>query len=257
MPLTPIYGLRYPALPDPPDGPKLGEELALDVEAELARIDGVIATIADIQIFTANGTWNKPTGARWIHVRVCGSGGGGGGAQATGAGQTSAASGGQAGHYSESLLSAGVTAASVSVTVATGGAGGVGGANGGAGGTSSFGAHVSAGGGAAGAFIATANTLFVVSAGANALSGTGQIQAAGGPGSAGIRFGVAQALGGAGGNNPLGTGGGATGSQNTGSAGQNGTGYGGGGSGACNHVSQAARNGGAGANGVVIVITYF
>lgn len=40
MPVTPIYSLPYQALSDPPDGAGLGEDLALAVEDELARIDG-------------------------------------------------------------------------------------------------------------------------------------------------------------------------------------------------------------------------
>jgi hypothetical protein len=43
MAVTPIYALPYQVLSDPPDGPSLGEDLALAVEAELARIDGDVA----------------------------------------------------------------------------------------------------------------------------------------------------------------------------------------------------------------------
>lgn len=43
MPSTPTYGLPYQSLTDPPDGPSLGEDLALAVETELVRIDGDIA----------------------------------------------------------------------------------------------------------------------------------------------------------------------------------------------------------------------
>lgn len=39
MPVTPVYSLPYQALSDAPDGAGLGEDLALAVEAELARID--------------------------------------------------------------------------------------------------------------------------------------------------------------------------------------------------------------------------
>jgi hypothetical protein len=50
---TPVYGLRYQELSDPPDGADLGENLALDVESELVRIEQRITTnqndIADAQ----------------------------------------------------------------------------------------------------------------------------------------------------------------------------------------------------------------
>lgn len=39
MALTPVYSLPYQSLTDAPNGPTLGAELALAVEAELARID--------------------------------------------------------------------------------------------------------------------------------------------------------------------------------------------------------------------------
>lgn len=40
---TPIYALPYQGLSDPPHGPDLGENLALAVEAQLARIDAAAA----------------------------------------------------------------------------------------------------------------------------------------------------------------------------------------------------------------------
>lgn len=47
MPATSIYSLRFQSLFDAPHGPFLGQDLAEDVEAELARID---ADVADIDI---------------------------------------------------------------------------------------------------------------------------------------------------------------------------------------------------------------
>lgn len=43
MPFTPVYGIPYPALSDPPNGPSQLQALATEVETELARIDGLIA----------------------------------------------------------------------------------------------------------------------------------------------------------------------------------------------------------------------
>lgn len=48
MPTTPTYGLPYPALTDPPDGPSQFEGLASAVEAELERIDADVATLKPI-----------------------------------------------------------------------------------------------------------------------------------------------------------------------------------------------------------------
>lgn len=50
MPNTPIYGLPYPQLSEPPDGPAQFQALAEAVETELARIDAdVAAIIADVK----------------------------------------------------------------------------------------------------------------------------------------------------------------------------------------------------------------
>lgn len=45
MPVTPIYGLPYPALSDPPNGPAQFQALAEEVENELARIDADVDTL--------------------------------------------------------------------------------------------------------------------------------------------------------------------------------------------------------------------
>jgi hypothetical protein len=48
MPNTPIYGLPYPALTEPPDGPAQFEALAEAVESELARIDGNVSAVTTV-----------------------------------------------------------------------------------------------------------------------------------------------------------------------------------------------------------------
>lgn len=68
MPVTPIYSLPYQALADPPDGAGLGEDLALAVEAELARIDGDTPDYLDVARVAAgsvvvNPVANLPTEA--------------------------------------------------------------------------------------------------------------------------------------------------------------------------------------------------
>src|SRR5688572_18584145 len=44
MPTTPTYGLPYPQLSDPPDGPAQFQALADEVEVELTRVDARIAS---------------------------------------------------------------------------------------------------------------------------------------------------------------------------------------------------------------------
>lgn len=60
MPTTPIYGLPYQGLTDPPNGPTLGSALAGAVETQLARIDAAAATIAAQQPVIATGAAVNP-----------------------------------------------------------------------------------------------------------------------------------------------------------------------------------------------------
>lgn len=55
MATTPVYALPYQTLTDQPDGPSLGEDLALAVEAELVRIDGDVSGI-DTRVTTLEAT---------------------------------------------------------------------------------------------------------------------------------------------------------------------------------------------------------
>jgi hypothetical protein len=91
------------------------------------------AGFSGMQVFTSSGTWNRPSGVRFIRVKVQGSGGG-----ASGHGES-----GGAGGYAERIIDVTGTA-SVSVTI-DGGGGGTwySGAGGNAGGTS-FGGFCSA-----------------------------------------------------------------------------------------------------------------
>lgn len=91
---------------------------------------------SSMQVFTSTGTWNRPTGIRYIKIK-CQAGGGG----ASGHGES-----GGAGGYSEKILDV-TSISSVAVTIGGGGGGVVYSGPGSDGGTSSFGAYCSAGGG--------------------------------------------------------------------------------------------------------------
>lgn len=58
---TPTYGLPFQELGDAPDGPTLGEDLALAVEAELARIDAAIAAINGMSNVSIGSTTDELT----------------------------------------------------------------------------------------------------------------------------------------------------------------------------------------------------
>lgn len=80
----------------------------------------------DVQIFTADGTWNKPTGAMSVSITMLGGGGGGGSGRkgATGTAR-SGGGGGAGGGWGQITFPASILGSSESVTVGTGGSGGV------------------------------------------------------------------------------------------------------------------------------------
>jgi hypothetical protein len=109
--------------------------------------DGTVQTTAptavpttDVQVFTANGTWTKPNGARAVNVQLLGGGGGGGSGQNAISGK--GGNGGSGGGYLNLTIPAILLSATESVAVGIGGTGGTasasGGVNGNAGGNTSF-----------------------------------------------------------------------------------------------------------------------
>lgn len=136
------------------------------------------ASIADEQLFAASGTWTKQAGVTFVQVELWGAGGGGGGALNTAAAENrGGGGGGGGGGYVIRLYKASDLAATVAVTIGAGGAGGNVG-DGTVGGDTTFGALLTAYGGAGGV---VGNNSGAVSAGGkpggtltagNALSGT-------------------------------------------------------------------------------------
>jgi hypothetical protein len=187
--------------------------------------------------------WVKQTGTKYIVVKVVGAGGGGGGNTTSGF----TATGGGGGGYSEKRILAATLASSEVATVGTGGIGGVGtGGNGGTGGTSSFGSHCQATGGSGGTASAQGGNGGVGSSGDFNAIGQG-----GAGGATSNSF-----TGGSGGSSVLGGGAPTTVPDANPRTGNDGGVYGGGGGGA--HSGDGSDTvGGAGAQGVVIVTTYY
>jgi len=213
---------------------------------------GTLLVSVNGSAYTAAGssTYNPLSAlATAVEIEVLGGGGGGGGAPATGASQSSFGAGGAGGGWLRKRLNTGFSAQTV--TVGQGGTAAAGVA-GGTGGTSSFGVSWSATGGAGGTSFAAATPTSSPAGGS--AGGTGvaaDINSAGAPGGYGWSF--AQPIGGVGGASFYGEPGGLVSGTNIGAAGG---GYGAGGGGATNAASQAAKAGGIGIGGLVMIKEY-
>ena len=217
-------------------------------------------TQINIQTFTSSGTYTPTTNMKYCIVEICGGGGGGGGVNSSSGSNISVAGGGGGGGYCRAAYSAATVGASQTVTIGSGGSGGAsGGNNGSAGGNSTFGALLTANGGAAGFYGGLGSSPVQASGGAGGSASGGTVNIVGGYGSAG--WGVEPS-----GQNGIGQGGAGGASQfspynpvgfaiGSGGAGANGIGYGGGGSGAFGDPS-AAFAGGTGSGGICIVTEY-
>jgi len=213
-----------------------------------------------VQIFTSNGTYNKPAGLKKAIVEVIGAGGAGGGASTTGVGEASSGSGGGGGGYSREMLSASAIGSSESVTIGAGGTGVVGG-NGNDGASSSFGSLLSATGGTGGLRELASAVLSGTegSIGGNGVGGDVNVRGSGGTfsfqqGTTDVTNPVGYS--GAGGNSVLG-GGAPSEKATTTKTGVDGGDYGGGGSGGANAESQTQVAGGDGADGLIIVTEFY
>ena len=101
---------------------------------------------SNVQVFTANGTWNNPGGTSQVDVILLGGGGGGGGALV---GASNGGGGGGGGAYSTQVFQSSLLTNTVAITIGAAGTVGAGVA-GGAGGNTTFGAYLKAGGGGGG-----------------------------------------------------------------------------------------------------------
>ena len=233
---------------------------AIQAVAEVLNAPTGAFRYAGTRYFTSSGDFEKADplgtgdiGLRAIRVRLVGGGGGGAGVDAGEAGvRNGAGAGGGAGAYAESFITdiAGLDA-TITVTRGAGGSGGTGGGFAPNGGTSSFGSLVIGSGGVGGEGF-TGTSLFVSRTAGGGPTGTGDLVIPGNPGNYGGVVRIATAAGaqtgGSGGHSMLGAGG----EGNRRANGLAGQGFGSGGGGASTDTN-VARNGGAGANGIVIV----
>lgn len=215
--------------------------------------------LIDMQVFTADGTWSKPTGTMVVEVFVVGGGGGGGSAAATSASQVSVGAGGGGGGGSYKVISSGI-GSTESVFIGLGGAGGTSGGAGNNGASSSFGAHATALGGSGGSG-GTAATPPAISStsGAGGTAINGDINLTGQPGGDGIGVSTGLVIAGSGGSpgiqlfsntvKPI------TASTSNVSARSSGH-YGNGGRGNANTASQSAFPASNGSPGIIIVKSY-
>lgn len=205
------------------------------------------------QILTAGTSISHPTGTRVIMVEGVGGGGASGGTEAVAG---SMGGGGSSGTWGRRTF----TAVGTSSTYAIGAAGtGVSAATGNAGGSSTF-THnattLTLPGGPGGTFLAGASTVAVAPGGAAASAATNaDISIAGMPGSDSCRTAAATTpiQAGAGGSNPLSSGGGNRWCAASELGGVTGSGFGAGGPGRVNGTSSTARVGNAGTAGAFIV----
>ena len=208
-----------------------------------------------MRVYTADATWTKPDGLKYVVVEVIGAGGGGS-TRGTQGKTTIAGAGGGGGGYSRKRILAASLGATETVTVGIGGTASKTGStntDGSTGGTSSFGSHCSANGGGGGQKydgVAPATTLSVGGSGGTATGGDVNVT-----GSKAADNSSANGLDGA--VPALGFGSGGAGARTTSTAivnNSNGNLYGGGGGGG---FTTGTNNAGSGADGIVIVYEFF
>lgn len=207
----------------------------------------VSGTAPTTQVFTSSGTWNRPTGCKFVKVTLIGAGGGGGGGRML---STCASCvpgiGGFGGVGGLSINWLDVTSiSSATVTIGAGGAGSTG--TGSTGGTTSFGSYAQSTGGAGG--VASTGGAGAAGAGGTASLGTINVNGPSGPSGSTSIVVNGQLFGGLG--TYLSS---LTGTFNNGVAG---AGYGAPGSGGYNSSTVTYRAGANGASGLIIVEEFY
>lgn len=210
---------------------KAPTDAAVTVVASNSATWGAGAGGVDVQVFTSNGIWSKPAGAKSVHIQCIGGGGGGGSGRASLSGTAAGGGGGGAsGARSFMFLEASFLSATEAVTVGTGGNGGSGVAPGGAGQNGNVG-----GSGTASSF--GSSTVWVY-AGFGGGGGNGTFGAGGAGGAAAFRGMQAGLIGGSASSTF-----GAGGAGNNGTGGAPGSGGGGGGINASGTIANAGSGG--------------
>lgn len=206
------------------------------------------------QVITSGGNYTPTAGTRTVDILAVGGGGAGGGAALTGVNQISAGTGGDSGEIRIAFDVAVATVTGQAITIGAAGTGSAG-AGGGAGGDTIFaGAGLTAKGGSGGtAGTAQATSVFAFILPSTITTGSGGNIATGTWLASAATYMAGAFLSGGGGSNPYGVGGIAVVSS---SAGNSAVGHGSGGSGAGNAASQAARAGGPGVAGLVLITEY-
>lgn len=216
---------------------------------------GPNVAIPTTSVFTASGTWTRPSGLSQVRAYGVGGGGQGGGCAATAAGQVAEAGGGSAGGYCESILAASALGPTVAVTVGAGGSAGAAGATGAAGAASTFGSFWTAGGGGGGVLgAATAANAVSDSGAGGTASGGNVINIVGNEGGNGRVINLVHVMANHGAGSRLGA---DVNGTATNTAGITGRMYGSGGSGSRRSASQAAVAGPIGSAGIVIVEEHY
>lgn len=226
-----------------------GQALTTNGSAALSftTISGGSGGLTGVHYYTGSTTWTKPAGLTHAYVLCLGGGGAGGSCIAS-----TVAGGGGGGSYGWSYIAAASLSSTETVTIGAGGTPGAAGNHpGGNGGTTSFGTHISAGGG-------TGAVAGAGSAGAANLGGAGGTCTSADiniPGNTGL-IGYNGAASGAGGMSTYGAFGAVVDvTVVTNANGNAGTGYGAGGSGGGTSNS-TTKAGGAGAPGLCLVYEY-
>ncbi len=209
---------------------------------------------ANMQIFTANGTYTPTAGMVYCDVECLGAGGGAGGCSAV---NFSVSGGAGSGAYSRKCFSAATIGASQTIVIGTGGSGGIGAADGTDGGATTFGGTLltAAGGGRSLANSSIGGAIAAAAVIANAICIPGRH---GGPSLTPTIAAIGTS--GAGADSPYGTGGYAQlffiATPTSAFDGVAASGYGAGGGGASVGTGGLVKNGGSGTSGLVIITEY-